>query len=625
MLAQEALTGVHFNQAAHYFDQAEEKLIRLDQQVTDVLGGWRLILSMIDITGRFKDSQAMLAAGQQLSLSGKVMSTSLDRVFKAEVLPEPAAVGDRRLTMVEAITHMQTELAPAVEALDKAEQLVNRVRTRHVPPAVQPQWQQLVAALPGVRQGLQTFLDESGVLLDVLGARQERQYLIVFENNYEIRPTGGFIGSLGLIKVDQGIIKNIDVHSVYDPDGQLLEFIAPPEPLTYVNNRWFLRDANWFVDFPVSAKKIADFLEKEKGPTVDGIIAMTPEVVRQLLTITGPIPMPAYEVTVDSENFIPITQQQVTYEYDRQLNRPKQFMADVTPLLLQRLFHNPAGNSGQGLAVLSQMVKEKQLLLFFRDPALQSRIEAVGWAGLIPKGRSNILHVNNANIGGHKSDEFIEQVVNYQSRPVADGSMEVELTITRTHHGPQEGIKYEVPPEENPSQLDNVVFQRVLVPKSAQLINASGFSAATAVRRFSQPNPSFPLVPDADVAAWQAFQRRHRSGTIIGQEAGYTYFANWMITKPGQTSVGRYHYRLPAALLAPSVFDPYASSSLSVIKQPGDKRTVIHIETELPHTVEMVHTTPLEAEKKADNRLQYHGPLNRDIVIGAVYRQASSQ
>jgi hypothetical protein len=463
-------------------------------------------------------------------------------------------------------------------------------------------------------------VDQSNVLRSVLGIERERQYLLLFENNHELRPTGGFIGSLALINVDRGVISGVDVRSVYDPDGQLKEFIAPPDPLLSVTRRWYLRDANWFVDWPVSARKVANFFEKEGGPTVDGVIALTPEVIRSLLSVTGPINVPGYDVAVSAENFWEVTQDQVTYSYDKELNRPKQFLADLAPLLLQRLQQAPAESSLRVLDVVTGAVEEKHLLLYFSDNDLQELLLAHGWAGSIPRDQQGFLAINNANIGGHKSDQFVAQDVDVRYDVRADGDVDVNLTVRRTHRGPEEAGSYEFPADENPAQKNNVVYQRVLVPAGAQLIDAAGFAAEAEVPLYVVPEEDGQLKVDPDVAEWQRGQTRHSTGTIIGTEAGYTFFANWVVTRPGSTTMTSYHYRLPRHAAWPSIFDPAERFETYFFKQPGDTQTDVTITLRLPDQAHIVHAVPATGlAHSSAHEVVYRGQAQRDSLVGVVF------
>ncbi len=605
--ARAALAETDFKKSEADFAASQVDLQQAWQQLDGALASSRRVLETLDVTGTVRTGSAALAAGEAVSAAGVHLSRAADMVLSGHDL-------------VGAITAARPELEAARKKLEEAEQSMQDVTVSRLPQAAQADWEKLSMLVPRLRVGITKFMAGSDSLLVVLGAEHDRQYLLLFENNHELRPTGGFIGSIGLVNIKRGVVENVAVNSVYDPDGQLLKAIAPPEPLRRIVDRWFLRDANWFVDYRSSARTIADFLEKEKGPTVDGVIALTPEVIKSLLKITGPIALPRYNVTVDSENFVPLTQEEVTYTYDRTINKPKQFLHDLAPLLMNRLMQASREHVGEVLAALMGTLREKQLLLYFRDEAVQQRIEAIGWAGAIEQRAPGFLSVNTANIGGHKSDQFIEQEIDYRLEVKADRSVEAVVTIRRTHHGPTEALDREYPPDENPAFRDNIVWQRVLVPLGAELLEANGFSAEPKREPSLTARSADQLEANPLLAEWQRAQRLSASGTIVGQEAGLTYFANWQITKPGQTTIGLYRYRLPSVERLPGGLNLFESYALQLVKQPGDLRTTVRAELVLPPNMRMVTVQPEDGiTREADRQLVYRGALTRDTVIGATY------
>lgn len=616
-VAQTALAETKFDASEQAFGEAAQSLQQARQELDDALASSKYVLRALDVTGTVRSSEELLTAAAKVTEAGEHVSKGIKPLFNVN----PLQVQPGR-TLIDAINTAQPELAAAAAALAGAERSLKQVTLSRVPETIRPSVEQLQQLVPRARQGITAFLDQTGLLLTFLGEDHERQYLIVFENNNELRPTGGFIGSLAVVNIDRGVVEAIDVKSVYDPDGQLQEFIAPPDPLSRITPRWYLRDANWFVNYPTSARKLADFLEKEKGPTVDGVIAMTPEVIRQLLTVTGPITLPSYDVTVSADNFVALTQDEVTYKYDRALNHPKQFLADLTPLLLNRLISSPEKSLSQGLGVLTSLLAQKHLLLYFRDSELQQQVVVAGWGGALPTvtpTTPTVLSVNNANIGGHKSDQFVEQELDYRVEVNERGVLDAYLTIRRTHRGPEEKGSQSYPPGEDPATKDNIVYQRVLVPLGAQLLEAHGFSSAADIPQQVKPATDVPLTADPDVAEWQRQQTVDATGTASGQEAGYAFFANWMVTAPGQTTVGFYHYRLPGPAALPTMLKPYQQWQTQLIKQPGDVRTTARVEVRLPKSMRIVHAVPHDGATQDEQNMVYRGALSRDRLVGIVY------
>lgn len=618
--AQSALANTDTMQSQQQFAAASEELASARADLDEALSASKNVLRLLDVTGTVKSSQDVLDVGTLLADAGVYMSQAV----------EPFLAAGLATSLTDAIISSRPKLAHAQDAIDQASEKLDGISTAFMPDNVASEITKLKESIPRIQNTLHHLTSESGTILTLLGADRDRQYLVLFANNDELRPVGGFIGTIGLINVERGRVENSDVRSVYDGDGQLKKFLAPPNPLLPIVNRWYLRDSNWFVDYRTSAQKAAELFEKEGGPTVDGVIMMTPKVIQNLLRATGPIAVPGYDAEVTADTFVQVTQGEVTYDYDREENKPKQFLSDLTPLLLTRLFSDSTGDStasgAQGklatLQALTKSLSEKDMLLYFQNDEAQSQAVELGWAGSLPQDAQGFLMVNNANIGGHKSDQFIEQEIDYRTTILDSGEADVVLTVRRTHHGPEEKIAYPYPPGEDPAFKDNIVYQRTLVPEGSQLLEAKGFTPESEVPRPLLPDGELQLEADLDVASWQQGQYRLPSGTVAGEESGYSFFANWVITKPGQTTVTLYHYRIPNAVSMPGFFDTVSSYALSIAKQPGQKRTTIRAALELPSSLTIAESFPKSGvTQESDSQFVYRGELTSDIVPGIVFHK----
>lgn len=619
LVAQAAFAATDFVTGEAQLKGAGELLTSARSDLTAALSSTQIVLKTLDITGTVKSGDELLAAGEELTDAGQAIARGASAFFDVSFLADGQEDTVKPHTLIDALQYAQEEFTPALVFLKAAEKSLDNVGSVLLPSNVQEQVATLKKTVPRVRSFLEGWQEHSAMMLDLLGKDRQRQYLLLFANNDELRPVGGFIGTVGLVNVDKGRVENIDITSVYDGDGQLKEFIAPPDPLLPIVDRWYLRDANWFVDYPTSARKIASFFEKEGGSTVDGVVLLTPEVIKRLIEIAGPIEVPAYDVILTAENFEELTQDQVTYSYDRELNKPKQFLADATPILLNRLF-GQSESYGPVLGALATSLQQKDLLLYFRDQAAQARLVEAGWAGAIPKEQPAYLMVNNANIGGHKSDQFIEQEIDYRVEVDATGQATAVVTIRRTHLGPEEGGTLSYLKTENPATKDNIVYQRVLVPYGARLLEAKGYTPADSIKKQLLRTDEMRLTADADLASWQTSQARDESGTTIGQEAGYTFFSNWIVTKPGQTTVTLYRYTLPQSFTLPGVVALAQRGVLMVGKQAGSQRTSIRASLKFPESTRIVHTVPQSGvTQESEYEIVYRGSLSTDVVVGAVF------
>lgn len=373
------------------------------------------------------------------------------------------------------------------------------------------------------------------VTKELVGSDSKKTYLFIFQNNQEARATGGFIGTFGLLTIDKGVVESLDIKEIYNPDGQLRDKIVAPAPVQELTPRWFLRDSNWFPDFPKSSEKIMDFYEKTGGPTVDGIISLTPTVIERFLRITGDIEMPEYGITVNSDNFLLVTQYQTSVAYDREENKPKQFVADLAPILLNRIL-SPQGDLGELANLVGQAIEEKHMLFYLNNKDKQQLLSDLGVTGEVRQTDGDYLMVVNSNIGGMKTDGVMREDINHQVRQQADGTFINTVTITRTHKGGN--TEYEWWNDEN------INFMRVYVPEGSKLIRAEGFDYRPRDPLMDERIAGFTR--DDDIRSLEGTQIEYPEYDVIEQkDSGRTVFAGWVVTPPQQERTVVLEYELP--------------------------------------------------------------------------------
>jgi hypothetical protein len=410
----------------------------------------------------------------------------------------------------------------------------------------------------------------------------------------------------------------VHVDSIYNPDGQLHDFLVPPRPLQKITDRWFTRDANWFADFRRSARSISKLFEKSGGPTVDGVIAVTPTVLERLLRVTGPIEMPVYKTTVTADNVIDETQRLVTFEYDRTKNTPKAFLADLLPEILRRVAELPRERWGDLVGALSDALKEKHLLVYLTNAEAQASVEKLGWGGTVDATSGDYLLRVEANVGGHKTDELMEQSVEYDVTVEADGSAVATLVTTRHHKGSRDG-RPDWKPEEDWYRLPNVVYERTLVPIGSTLLEARGFTAdADVPTPYVNTTDYRTFTRDPELAALEDDASTHDSGTVISEEEEKTSFGNWIVTEPGETVVTVYRYRLPLALNTRSIFDPSFRYGLLAQSQPGHQPVRFHATLHAPPGYRVVWAGPEGSATGSERTGEFSAILASDRVWGAV-------
>jgi hypothetical protein len=450
----------------------------------------------------------------------------------------------KQITLVEGITRIRDINTRLVPQLQELENNLSDMPIRWIPGRQGDILRQVQTDLPiliGVLENSDKYVD---LFLNFVGSERLRRYVFIFQNNQELRATGGFIGSFGLMKLDKGVVENLDIQEIYNPDGQLLKQIVAPEPLQELTPRWFLRDSNWFADFPTSAETIISFYEKTGGVTPDGVISLTPTVIERLLRITGPIEMTDYGVTITADNFVRITQYQTSVAYDRVTNKPKQFIADLAPKLINTLLSSDMSKYSEIMQAMNNSFQEKHILIYFLDERLQQLALHYNLGGELYKAPKDYLSVVHSNIGGFKTDGVMEDTMSLNTRIDENGKIINTIEIQRAHKGG--ATEYEW------WNQDSINYMRVYLPQGSQIIRAEGYTKREKVE-LAEDTASFEQ--DSRLQAIQdSTQRREDWSVDIFTEADKSVVGGWVITKPQETSKIILEYQLPFTLQSQDIY-----------------------------------------------------------------------
>jgi hypothetical protein len=318
---------------------------------------------------------------------------------------------------------------------------------------------------------------------------QERNYLVIFQNNNELRPAGGFITSYGILKFHSGIYRGIEIHDVYGSIDDH-EYLTPPYPMEeLLANEWYqgytFRDGNFNADFPTTAKELIRLFKiTNPDARIDGVFAVNFSFIERLLDITGPVEIDEY--VLSSQNLFETTTHQVN-DVDRhnieELESRKGILKPLASSLIKKLVFNPF-NYRDISEYVTEGLNNKDIQLYFEDQSLQNFVNSHNWGGAWPYDlEGDFLAVVEANLGGMKSDRYIKRDVTYHvkiTEEVLQGlaSPEADLEVKIQHYGieniPLSGHYtgyfryYKNPDDKNPQ--DEIIK---LKPGETKIINKS--------------------------------------------------------------------------------------------------------------------------------------------------------
>ncbi|MFH1457070.1 MAG: DUF4012 domain-containing protein [Patescibacteria group bacterium] len=536
--------GGQFSLAKNSFQKAQSEFENLG-----AVNGW-----LLQLVPKVNDGQKLLRAGEltaivggELSKAFGIFNNNIDQSISGEMCQSLPGQGQKcvayaELNLTSRLSYVKNILDSQQSNLDELLYIISRIDVSSVPKEYREKLLQVQENLSDVgvmSEKLNGLLD---FLLEFLGADKPKRYLVVFQNSREIRPTGGFMGSFALIDVYQGNVQKIDIPGggLYDLKGSNQVLVAAPKPLQIFSPAWQIWNANWFPDWPTSAKKIMWFYENNTGgSTVDGVFALNQDVVAELLALTGPIEMADYEKTLDANNFTNEVQMAVEYEYDKEQNRPKQIIADLAPKLLQNVIDMDSNTFLKAFLVLNKSLAQEKVLFYFNNENMQKQVQSFGWAGSMKEtgdGQDYLMVIHN-NISGGKSEHVINNILKHKVEIADDGSLIVTVSLLRKHNGTQ-GELFE--------QDNNVDYVRFYTPKGSKFISASGFNF----------NPDYLFkyaTVDYENLAVDKTLSEIESGayideptrTRVSQEFNKTVFGNWIQVAPGQEVFTEIKYQLP--------------------------------------------------------------------------------
>lgn len=435
---------------------------------------------------------------------------------------------------------------------------------------------------------LQRSLDEAVPLIEVLvpmsGYPTPQHSLIALQNSSEIRPAGGFIGTIGLMTWDAGEMTDMlftDVYNVDNPVSGVWKEV-PPEPIQkYLGlNNWFLRDANWSPDMSVSGERVLDFFIRESELQLHGklpnrpttFIALEPGFFESLLQLTGP-------VTVDGEtyaanDFFDKLEYKVEVEWHQKgipVNQRKAIISKIGDELGKRIFSMPASRWPEILDVVTTALERKQILVYSRDVELQRMFDARGWSGRTIATTGDYIQVVDANLAALKTDGAMKRAITYRvdladpRGPVA--TISLKYTNTAKGYGDYRYTRYRT-------------YTRVYVPEGSELLASSG------AMKDDLNTTGGKMVP----------------GTVDAfRELGKTVFGAFWSIEPTKTGELTFSYRLPK-----TVADQIAQRTYRLDWQKQAGVDDAQLTLDLLFDKNIVSATPAEdATKWGDRRYEY--------------------
>lgn len=359
--------------------------------------------------------------------------------------------------------------------------------------------------------------------------------LILFENPSEMRPGGGFIGSYADLAIHAGAIQSISVHDVADADATFKPNIVPPVPLQLEGPRWRPADGNWFFDFPTSASETIGLFEQSglySTTTFDAAVAITPQVVSDLLTITGPVTIAHPSTTFTADDLVPQIQAIVQAGQATAATYPKDVLRSLAQAIFQQLASSTPTEQQQLLSDAANWVSNKDAMVYFTNPDMESFVQSYGAGGeveqLSQSFNGDYFALATADINSDKSEFSITQKVSYDATIGSDGTLSANVAINRTHNGNQSSYWW--------YQTTNQDYMQIFVPDGSTLDNESGGIVKNVPAPLNYARQGYSTDPLLFAIVSSTQPSFSYPGVTSHEESGREVFAAWSRTYAGKSS-----------------------------------------------------------------------------------------
>lgn len=432
--------------------------------------------------------------------------------------------------------------------------------------------------LPEGKKLFEEVIVAAKLLPSLAGYPGEQTYMLLFQNNTELRPSGGFLGSYGELVVKNAEIVQFTTHDVYGLDSASDIEETPPWQIQKLaapfNKSWYMRDSNWSPDFQESSKNVDYFYQIEGGKRdFDGVIGITPDFIGFLLEITGPTEIPGQPYTFTSENFTETLQFHVEKNFvskgidERQR---KDIISDLAGVLIGKILALPQDQWPRIYDIAQRSLMEKHLVMYLENEEAQEFLEQKNWAGRVQETEGDYVLVVDANMASLKTDEFIERSFIYS----LDATQEKpKATLTATYKNNAPGFTWRTTRYRN--------WNRIYTPIGSEFGGVQG----------NEEGDEFYIDPA------NPFE--------VTEDLGKQSFGTFISIEPNDTETLQYSYTVPRSVVEGDVYTLYFQKQIGTIKPKAQ------IKLKFDREVQAIHPPEL-GEIVNNNEVEFNAELQTD-------------
>ena len=443
-----------------------------------------------------------------------------------------------------------------------------------------------------------------------LGYDGPRTYLLLGQNQNEIRATGGLIGVVVEATLDKGELATFIYKDSTTIDPlPLIDNPFPPDPLYWYlwMGRLLFRDANWDPHFPASAATIAEFYREGQGVNVDGVIAGTKSLILDLVDVFGDITVPQIDEVLTRDVAELYAEGILPYGCGPQHSsgRGKRcFDQDLVSAIRERTIGGlPGGLKRQLVEQMRTHLRSKALMIHVLDPQEGGFLWERGWNGAVPAVDHDFLMAVDSSLAGH-SVARVQRSLEYR---VSLNPGHQSEAVLRLHYKHLE-------------ELEDPVCRQAVTSAQGCFFNYFRLYLSPLARDVQMP--PVPLHQGSEKLIW-GYPDPDSASLITQVKMGsgrFTEVGGYIAIEPGSIITVPIRYQLNSEALRQTADGAY-EYRLLIQKQPGIDRDHITVVVDLPPEAELTSTS-LSLTARRGQMLLFDFTLQEDTLIAVSFRTA---
>lgn len=463
-------------------DQSQQKLEEIEENILSIDSSLQKLKWSFDLTGQnelYQNTQNMLF-GFQYTVSGAAQMVDVAAPladYISEFEPAVNFSSDSANTTREYTEQLQ-ELRNNRDKVDSAaynislgSNLIEQTDSTVFPKVAQPYLVELKQRNRELGQQIEPIRNVVKFLPEIMGLDARQRYVILLQNPSELRSTGGWLSSAGVISLERGQIRELKFDDIYNIEGLLRtqgkSYDAPQSMQSALGiTKWSMSLSNWEPDFPTAAERAQFFMQEANNySNIDGVIAIDVTFIQKLLNVWGSVEVPGEQQPVTADNLYEKIFS-LHQEFTPGSTVKSVFLANLANEVFKKVLNSDNSEYAKIGSVVLDSLKSKNILLSFDNPDAAEYFDQENWNGEIEESYKALPFGIEWNWGANKANVFIDRNIDTSVQIVDENTLRYTYQVAIKNNS-----ETEIYPEG-----DYINFERVYIPANAELISTSGFN-----------------------------------------------------------------------------------------------------------------------------------------------------